>query len=249
MAIERLKESVDIIASLPDTPSSPEYTAESLKRKFDEGGNVIKSYINESLIPSVEDEIVATVLGEGAYKYIPTRTLLASYTLGGQYIFDTSEHESYNGIYDVVLVGGGGGGHVGDISTGGGGADACVAEGLRLEGQYNITVGYGGVADTDGSGTYFSGNGVFKAALGGQASNESRKIGKGTGIYGLDSTYGDGSMSYGCGGSCCTFGKGAVGGAIRDDMKNPIGYGGGGWGEIAGGSGAVFVYGYVRYEN
>lgn len=249
MAIEKLKKSMDIISALPDSPTSPDYTPQTLKAKFDEGGNIIKNYINDTLIPCILNELANTVLGDGGYKYIPTRTRLASFIKPGEYVFDTSEYESYNGLYDVVLVGGGGGGYVGTITLGGGGGGATELDGLLLSGRYTVTVGAGGGVGCAGETTSFvseDGENYVGIALGGGVGNENSKTARGGGIYGTDSVYGDGDPDYGRGGDCLTYGKGAIGGALRDDVKNPMGYGGGGWGEVSGGGGAVFVYGYKR---
>ncbi len=249
MAIEKLKKSMDIISALPDSPASPDYTPQALKAKFDESGNIIKNYINDTLIPCILDELANTVLGDGGYKYIPTRVRLASFTKTGEYVFDTDEYESYNGLYDIVLIGGGGGGYVGTVTLGGGGGDASLINGVSLSGRYTVTVGGGGSVGQVGETTSFmseDGEEYIGIASGGGVGSEYSKIARGSGIYGTDSVYGDGTDDYGKGGDCLTYGKGAVGGAVRDDVKNPSGYGGGGWGEVSGGGGAVFVYGYKR---
>ncbi len=248
MAIKNMDQSVDIIASLPDSPSSPQYTAQSLKEKFDESANIIKGYINGSLIPDIKSELAETVLGDGGYKYIPVKKLIASYKTAGEYTFSTEKNSSCNGLYDVVTVGAGGGGYSGDISTGGGGGDAVRVENIEMNGEYSVTVGAGGETGKSGGMSFVcSSEGEYICvAVGGGASTQYTKIGKGSGINGTDSFYGDGSVSYGRGGDCIGYGKGAVGGALRDDVTNPKGNGGGGWGEVSGGDGAVCIYGYVR---
>ncbi len=246
MAIKNLEASVDIISALPDTPCSPDYSAQILKEKFDEGANIIKEYINSSLIPDIAGDITAALAGDGGAAYIPVKKLLASYTAAGEYTFSTEEHPSANGYYDVIVISGGGGGYSGSISTGGGGGDAVKAECITLSGEYEVNVGAGGQPGMAGGMSYVrSENGTTVCfATGGGAGNQYLKVARGAGINGTESSYGDGSIWYGKGGDCIGYGKGAVGGVIRDDVVNPKGYGGGGWGTVAGSGGAVFIYGY-----
>lgn len=49
--IQKLNENLNIISSLPDKPT---LEATNLKEKFDQGNNIIKNYINNTLIPEVE---------------------------------------------------------------------------------------------------------------------------------------------------------------------------------------------------
>ncbi len=250
MAIKNLDTSVDIISQLPDTPTSPDYDAQSLKNKFDEGANIIKEYINDSLIPDIKDEFAEAALGEGGYKYMPIRRLLVSYTEEGTYTFSTDEYPSCNGLYDLVLIGGGGGGYKGTISTGGGGGSVTNLERQRLSGVYTVTVGRGGGQTLMGMPTYMVGEGNIGLAVaaGGQCTNSDRKIALSGGIGGGSSEYGDGSLWYGKGGDCYGYGRGVIGGLLNDDIIPARGYGGGGWGEVPGSSGAVFVYGYARED-
>ena len=53
-----MNENLNIISSLPDKPT---LEVDSLKAKFDEGNNKIKSYINDTLIPAVESGQVTLV--------------------------------------------------------------------------------------------------------------------------------------------------------------------------------------------
>lgn len=56
MSIERLTKDMNIIAKLPDEPNDVGgLTAEELKGKFDEGGVALKEFINESLLPALEE--------------------------------------------------------------------------------------------------------------------------------------------------------------------------------------------------
>ena len=256
MAIRQCNDDLNIIASLPDTPAPPEYTATALKAKFDRAALLLKTYINEKLIPDITDEMLATATGEGVYRYIPSRVLIASYTTPGTYTFDTEEHPSFNGIYDIVVIGGGGGGSMPAVntypgSTGGGSGAVAEAIGLSLDGEYTVTVGAagtsGGQAGTSGGTTTFHSYNysVFKIAFGGHGSSQSAKIGFGGGIGGSDSEYGDGTVSYGHGGDN-RYGRGARGADIADSVEVATGYGAGGWGSFPPTNGAVLIYGYVR---
>ena len=58
MAITTMTDNLDIIAALADTPNDTSgLTAAQLKAKFDEAGNTVKEYINDTLIPGVEQAI------------------------------------------------------------------------------------------------------------------------------------------------------------------------------------------------
>jgi len=60
VSIQRLKEDLNFISALSDEPNSVDgLSADALKARFDGAGNVLKDYINDSLIPDVEREIVA----------------------------------------------------------------------------------------------------------------------------------------------------------------------------------------------
>ena len=45
MGISTFDEDLNIISALPTCPAAPEYTADEIKGKFDEGGKKIKEYI------------------------------------------------------------------------------------------------------------------------------------------------------------------------------------------------------------
>lgn len=51
MALPQLTENLNIVQSLPNKPTQE---ANELKIKFDEAGNIIKIYINGTLIPAIE---------------------------------------------------------------------------------------------------------------------------------------------------------------------------------------------------
>jgi hypothetical protein len=67
MAIRLLEEDLNIIAGLSDEPNDEEgLSAAELKARFDAGGNAIKDYINDTLIPDVGQEITDAV--DGAFQ-------------------------------------------------------------------------------------------------------------------------------------------------------------------------------------
>ena len=51
MALPQLTENLNIIQSLPNKPTEE---ASELKIKFDEAGNIIKVYLNDTLLPAIE---------------------------------------------------------------------------------------------------------------------------------------------------------------------------------------------------
>jgi hypothetical protein len=66
MAITPMTDSLDIIAALADTPNDTSgLTAAQLKAKFDEAGNTIKEYINDTMIPSITAQIGAAEMHDG----------------------------------------------------------------------------------------------------------------------------------------------------------------------------------------
>ena len=75
MAIEQFVKDMNIISALADEPTQ---TATELKAKFDEGGNALKTYINNTLKPyldGMEDQIPKTY---GAVSTILEEDLVAS---------------------------------------------------------------------------------------------------------------------------------------------------------------------------
>ncbi len=75
MALEKFNKNMAIIAALDDEPNDVGgMTSAELKNKFDEGGKAIQSYMNETLIPALENLGVETavLLPENAagFKYI-----------------------------------------------------------------------------------------------------------------------------------------------------------------------------------
>ncbi|MDR0916360.1 MAG: hypothetical protein LBN02_04135 [Oscillospiraceae bacterium] len=62
MSIRNIDSDLNIIGALADEPNDEDgLGAEELKAKFDEGGNAIKAYINDTLIPDVNDEIAGSL--------------------------------------------------------------------------------------------------------------------------------------------------------------------------------------------
>lgn len=56
MIIEKFEKDMNVISTLPDEPNDVGgLTAEELKGKFDEGGLAIQEYINEVLVPILND--------------------------------------------------------------------------------------------------------------------------------------------------------------------------------------------------
>lgn len=256
MAISTFNEDLDIIAALPTCPTAPEYTADEVKGKFDEGAKKIKEYINGTLIPQILDELANTATGDGAYKYIPCRRLLKQYKSDGMYTFNTEEFPSFTGVYDVVLVGGGGGGYDGESRHGGGGGGVTQLVGVELVGKYTVCVGKGGAPCTgilpnDGETTYMTNAGeqidFYEYAQGGEGADEGKLCARGGGVGSTDAVPDIGN-AYGCGGDSIGYGTGAKGAVISDSIIFPKGYGGGGWGPVSGQCGTVLIYGYVRQE-
>ena len=58
MAISNLNENVKIISALADKPT---LTSAELKEKFDMGSEIIKNYINKTLVPSINENNVVIV--------------------------------------------------------------------------------------------------------------------------------------------------------------------------------------------
>lgn len=75
MAIEKFNKNMAIIAALDDEPNDVGgMTSAELKNKFDEGGKALQTYINETLIPALENLGVETAVllpqNEAGFKYI-----------------------------------------------------------------------------------------------------------------------------------------------------------------------------------
>lgn len=64
MELSKLEKDMGIIAKLDDEPNDVGgLTAAQLKDKFDEGGQALKQYINEVLLPELASELAASALG------------------------------------------------------------------------------------------------------------------------------------------------------------------------------------------
>lgn len=66
MALKRLLADLDIISKLGDNPGTENgLPSEELKRKFDEAVNIIKTYLNEYLVPELEKTVDVDALLKG----------------------------------------------------------------------------------------------------------------------------------------------------------------------------------------
>ena len=75
MAIEKFNKNMAIIAALDDEPNDVGgMTSAELKNKFDEGGKALQTYMNETIIPALENLGVETAVllpqNEAGFKYI-----------------------------------------------------------------------------------------------------------------------------------------------------------------------------------
>lgn len=67
MALTLFDKDLDIIAKLDDEPNDVGgLSGDGLKEEFDKAGNLIKDYINKSLIPEIESDIDAAAQGVGS---------------------------------------------------------------------------------------------------------------------------------------------------------------------------------------
>lgn len=80
MAIDKFTKDMDIIAALDNEPNDTGgLTAEQLKGKFDEGGNAIKAYLNETVAPAIDrQEADAAALKEVMHTH-SNKALLDTY--------------------------------------------------------------------------------------------------------------------------------------------------------------------------
>ena len=70
MSITKLTDDLDIIQALDDLPNdtgTPPLSAAELKAKFDEAGNTIKTYINDTLTDEVDTELSGKMAAPGSY--------------------------------------------------------------------------------------------------------------------------------------------------------------------------------------
>ena len=234
----------------------------------------VRSLLSRILTSGVGDKVLCD---DGHYRSaaVTERVELARFDTPGEYTFDTAEHPTADGLYDVEVIGGGGAGGsvIGENKRGGGGgAGACVtAAGLRLSGAVEVNVGAGGAGSSGSNGSaggesWFGpifaeggGGGAGAIGIGGGGGGETSPFFGESGKPGsLDTT--QAAYLDECGaGAPSVFGAGAPGYentevSLGVNATNPGtgGSGAGGPAELAavlagghGASGAVVVYGRV----
>lgn len=68
MAFDKLDADLDVVQKLDDEPNDEGgLTADELKAKFDESGNLVKTYINDTLLPALEAEAARLTTVQEAY--------------------------------------------------------------------------------------------------------------------------------------------------------------------------------------
>ena len=101
MALSKFEKDMAIISALDDEPNDVGgLTAAELKAKFDEGGQAIKQFLNETLTPQIDsekagrDELEGLVLGQ-----IPDRTITVEKMAPSFFtsILNTQIQVTYNG--------------------------------------------------------------------------------------------------------------------------------------------------------
>lgn len=108
MILSRLEDDLNIIQTLSDTPTE---NATELKEKFDESGNTIKKFINETLIKEIEDLMIET----------EKKATLKAHPIGSYYWSSESTEPSllfggnWERIKDKFLYALGDSGKVGDV--------------------------------------------------------------------------------------------------------------------------------------
>lgn len=76
MGIERFEKDMGIISKLGDQPNEQDgLVASQLKAKFDEGGEMVKTYLNDTLIPALEGAGGAGRIGSQPFEGIPGTTV------------------------------------------------------------------------------------------------------------------------------------------------------------------------------
>jgi hypothetical protein len=97
MAIRGLSDDLNIIAALDDEPNDTQgLTANELKSRFDEGANIIKTYLNDVLIPDIGD-----VIGEAVGSAQTASGNLPTGGSAGQVLVKASE-ENYDTEFSDV---------------------------------------------------------------------------------------------------------------------------------------------------
>lgn len=99
MAIDKFTKNMDIIAALDNEPNDTGgLTAEQLKEKFDEGGNAIKAYLNETVAPAIDrQEADAAALKEVKHTH-GNKALLDTYAQTEENLADAvaKKHSHHN---------------------------------------------------------------------------------------------------------------------------------------------------------
>ena len=101
MALARFEKDMAIISALDDEPNDVgSLTAAELKAKFDEGGQAIKQFLNETLTPQIDsekagrDELEGLVLGQIPDGTITVEKMAPSFFTS---ILNTQIQVTYNG--------------------------------------------------------------------------------------------------------------------------------------------------------
>lgn len=101
MALARFEKDMAIISTLDDEPNDVGgLTAAELKAKFDEGGQAIKQFLNETLTPQIDsekagrDELEGLVLGQIPDGTITVEKMAPSFFTS---ILNTQIQVTYNG--------------------------------------------------------------------------------------------------------------------------------------------------------
>lgn len=108
MALDRFEKDMAVIQALPDEPNDVGgLSAQELKAKFDEGGQALKEYINDRLIPALEEVGVEQILQSADMDNLRYIRLGADNTIevsadGQHYItVASSGHIIYNGAVQM----------------------------------------------------------------------------------------------------------------------------------------------------
>jgi len=143
MALPLMKDDLNIIQKLDDEPNDVGgLSAEELKAKFDEAGNAIKKYLNETLIPQLDAEGMSGDAQSVWEPYDSTKTYVPGnkvYYAGSSYLNKlscTGIAPTQTTYWQIIAQGGSGGGE------GGSGADGFspVVEMSKADGVTTITI-------------------------------------------------------------------------------------------------------------
>jgi len=131
MELSKFEREMNIISALSDTPNENGLSAAELKAKFDEGGIALQAFINNNLIPALEEKmaskedllnLVVAKLPEGGVSVIHLTQELADIVTGA------ATTETYNAV----------------IPTG---VDAWTAD--ETNGGYTVEVAVAGMLEAD----------------------------------------------------------------------------------------------------